>query len=98
MKNLYARLYAGLLSFLERHQPGVGGMKLPNAVIVSSASWGPDGRVLREAGNSTNPDRAAKTRMSDRVELEQFFNAALGVPRSSVPWKSSSERADRTTR
>lgn len=43
MKNLYARLYAGLLSFLERHQPGVGGMKLPNRVIVSERIWAADG-------------------------------------------------------
>lgn len=31
----YCDLYATLLSCLERHQPGVGGMALPNRIIVS---------------------------------------------------------------
>lgn len=67
MKNLYARLYAGLLSFLERHQPGVGRMRLPNRVIVSSVYWGSADRAPREAERSVAPRQSAKAATDART-------------------------------
>lgn len=63
MKNLYARLYARLISLLERHQPGVGGMELPNREIVSNLSWiDPLGDRIDTLAAATTANEAAISR------------------------------------
>jgi hypothetical protein len=57
MKRLYARLYAGLLVWLEHHQPCAGAIKLPHRTVVTDSMR--QGQVMWRMTNLQAQEEAA---------------------------------------